>query len=313
MELYLILTGDSEILYLHGLQRFSEEYFGKLAHVLRIIITTQVKDENKTKELMTVFFCTQAHECDRKLELLCSDNTTTHTNIFSGSDVPRCVPSSDTASNSCSSRYQKRKVSALVKKALEHYGFRDKQSLHETQGLETYTFECILSIERGFRHRSRYSSIQQRFLDWRISSEINTAISAPQIINFLAEIYTVEKLKAGSIKAYKSALLNLAENSAEFSSHPMLAEFTKTLDDASIVSFVRPVLDIAPVLDTFKEWGPTSDLTVKRLTAKLCWLLSVTGLRRPSDIHRIDDERSQVTLEGINLVIVATKEKQASR
>ncbi|OMJ18478.1 hypothetical protein AYI70_g5333 [Smittium culicis] len=93
----------------------------------------------------------------------------------------------------------------------------------------------------------------------------------------------------------------------------MLADFTKTLDDASIVSFVRPVLDIAPVLDTFKEWGPTSDLTVKRLTAKLCRLLSVTGFLRPSDIHRIDDKRSHVTLGVLHLVIVAPKVKRAGR
>ncbi|OMJ08288.1 hypothetical protein AYI69_g11127, partial [Smittium culicis] len=106
---------------------------------------------------------------------------------------------------------------------------------------------------------------------------------------------------------------NNTENSAELSSHPMLAEFTKTLDDASIVSFVRPVLDIAPVLDTFKEWGPTSDLTVKRLTAKLCWLLSVTGFLRPSDIHRIDDERSHVARGMLHLVIVTPNEKRAGR
>ncbi|OMJ23593.1 hypothetical protein AYI70_g2169 [Smittium culicis] len=72
-------------------------------------------------------------------------------------------------------------------------------------------------------------------------------------------------------------------------------------------------INIAPVLDTFKEWGPTSDLTVKRLTAKLCWLISVTGFLRPSDIHRIDEERSHVTQGVLHLVIVAPKEKRAGR
>ncbi|OMJ12993.1 hypothetical protein AYI69_g9182 [Smittium culicis] len=80
-----------------------------------------------------------------------------------------------------------------------------------------------------------------------------------------------------------------------------------------IVSFFRSFLDIAPVLDKFKEWVPTSDPTVKQLTAKRCWLLSVTGFLRPSDIHRIDDERCHVTQVVLHLVIVAPKEKCAGR
>ncbi|OMJ26612.1 hypothetical protein AYI70_g39 [Smittium culicis] len=230
-----------------------------------------------------------------------------------GSDVSLCVPTFTTASNNSSARSQKRKVSALGKQALELDGLEDQRRFLETQGLGTYAVDCILSNERRVRRRSRYNSIQKRFLDWRISSEFNTAISAPQIINFLAEIYTIDKLKAGYIKAYKSALLNLAETSAELSSHTMLSEFTKTLDDASIVSFVRTVLDIPPVLDTFKEWGPTSGLTVKRLTANLFCLLSVTGFLRPINKYRIDDEQSHVTQGVLYLVIVAPKENRAGR
>ncbi|OMJ11270.1 hypothetical protein AYI70_g9836 [Smittium culicis] len=143
-----------------------------------------------------------------------------------GSDVSLCVPTFTTASNNSSARSQKRKVSALGKQALELDGVEDQRRFLETQGLGTYAVDCILSNERCIRRRSRYSSIQQRFLDWRISSEINTAISAPQIINFLSEIYNVDNLKAISIKSYKSALLNLAENSAELSIHPMLTEYT---------------------------------------------------------------------------------------
>ncbi|OMJ22662.1 hypothetical protein AYI69_g5304 [Smittium culicis] len=93
----------------------------------------------------------------------------------------------------------------------------------------------------------------------------------------------------------------------------MLAEFKRTLYDDFIVSFVRLILDIKPVLDTFKDWGPASGLAVKRLTAKLCWLLLVAGYFRVSDIHSIDDERSHITQCELNLVIVAPKEKRAGR
>ncbi|OMJ29796.1 hypothetical protein AYI69_g677 [Smittium culicis] len=93
----------------------------------------------------------------------------------------------------------------------------------------------------------------------------------------------------------------------------MLAEFTSTLDGILIVSFVRPILDITPVLDSFKERGPTSGLTVKRLAAKLYWLLSVTGFLRTSDIHRIDDELSHVIQGVLHLVFVPPKEKHEGR
>ncbi|OMJ26792.1 hypothetical protein AYI69_g3794 [Smittium culicis] len=93
----------------------------------------------------------------------------------------------------------------------------------------------------------------------------------------------------------------------------MLSEFTSTLDDASILSFVRPVLGITPVLDTFKEWSTTSGLAVKILTAKLYWLLSKTGFLHSSDIHRIDYERFYFTQGVQNLVILAPKEKSAGR
>ncbi|OMJ14309.1 hypothetical protein AYI69_g8652 [Smittium culicis] len=71
----------------------------------------------------------------------------------------------------------------------------------------------------------------------------------------------------------------------------MFYEFTRTLDDDLIKSYVRPAIDISPILGLFMEWGPSHELSTKKLTAKLCWLLSVTGFLRAVDIHRIDDER----------------------
>ncbi|OLY80270.1 hypothetical protein AYI68_g5635 [Smittium mucronatum] len=93
----------------------------------------------------------------------------------------------------------------------------------------------------------------------------------------------------------------------------MLSGFTKTLDGTSIRSFVRPAIDITPVLDPFKEWGPTTELTVKKLTSKLCWLLAVSRFLRDSEIQRIDDKRTRIIQVVLNLVIVAPKEKRAGQ
>ncbi|OMJ18479.1 hypothetical protein AYI70_g5334 [Smittium culicis] len=80
-------------------------------------------------------------------------------------DVSLCVPTFTTASNNSSARSQKRKVSAHGKQALELDGLEDQRRFLETQGLGTYAVDCILLNERRVRRCSRYSPIQQRFLD----------------------------------------------------------------------------------------------------------------------------------------------------
>ncbi|OMJ26489.1 hypothetical protein AYI70_g123 [Smittium culicis] len=191
---------------------------------------------------------------------------------------------------------KKWKVATLRKQELALDGLEDQRRFLESQCLDTYAVDFILFNERCVRRRSRYSSVQQRFLDRRISKEIADEILATQIINYLVEIYTVDKIKVVSIKAYNSALLRLVGNPTKLSNHPMFSEFTKTLGDASIKSYVRPVIDISQVLDLFKEWGPSTKLSNKA-----------------SDIHRIDDEHSQLSLSVLNLVIIAPKEKRSGR
>ncbi|OMJ09965.1 hypothetical protein AYI69_g10433 [Smittium culicis] len=55
--------------------------------------------------------------------------------------------------------------------------------------------------------------------------------------------------------------------------------------------------------------GPTIELNFKQLTAKICWLLAVTGLLIASGIHRIDDSLSRIEKIELHLVIVEPKEK----
>ncbi|OMJ25761.1 hypothetical protein AYI69_g4186 [Smittium culicis] len=83
----------------------------------------------------------------------------------------------------------------------------------------------------------------------------------------------------------------------------MFSEFTRTLNDSSIKSFVRPIIEISPVIKLLKELGPTSELSVKNLTAKLSWLLAVTGFFRAIEIHRIDYGRSRIVQGVLHLVI----------
>ncbi|OMJ27921.1 hypothetical protein AYI69_g2611 [Smittium culicis] len=89
-------------------------------------------------------------------------------------------------------RFKKRKFSAIDKHEMELDSIEDQRRLIKAQDLSDFAVDCILSSERRVMSRSRYRSIQMRFLYWQISKEINSELSAPHIIKHLAEIHTIE-------------------------------------------------------------------------------------------------------------------------
>ncbi|PVU91406.1 hypothetical protein BB561_004407 [Smittium simulii] len=217
-----------------------------------------------------------------------------------------------TCSNS-DSRSQKRKIAVLEKQTLALSGLEDQRRALENQGLKDYAVDFIVSNKRRVRRRARYSAAQQRFLDWRLSNKIVGDITAPQKINYLAEIYTADELRLNTIRACKSAIMGLVKYPEEINNSQVVIEFFKTLNEFSIKSFVKPKINILTVLNTLSNWGLNSELSVKDLTTKLAWLLAVTGMLRASDIHRIDDARSQIINGSLHLVIVAPKEKRGGQ
>ncbi|PVU89191.1 hypothetical protein BB561_005498 [Smittium simulii] len=185
-------------------------------------------------------------------------------------------------SNSSNSRSQKRKIAVLEKQTLALSGLEDQRRALKNQGLKDYAVDFIVSNKRRVQRRTRYSALQQRFLDRRLSNKIVGEIAAPQIINYLAEIYIADKLRSNTIRASKK--INISQ---------VVIEFFNTLNDASI--------------------NPNSELSVKDLTTKLACLLAVTGMLRASNIHHIDDARSQIINGSLHLLIVAPKEKRGGQ
>ncbi|OMJ23144.1 hypothetical protein AYI70_g2448 [Smittium culicis] len=96
-----------------------------------------------------------------------------------------------TSVNESGPRAEKWKVSVFVKQEMVPDGMEDQNSFLEIQGLGNYSIYCIILDKRCVRHRSRFSSIKQHFVDWKNSRNITSEVSAPQIINYLTEIYTV--------------------------------------------------------------------------------------------------------------------------
>ncbi|OMJ09462.1 hypothetical protein AYI69_g10651 [Smittium culicis] len=93
------------------------------------------------------------------------DNEVEIRDLISGPDVSLCVSTFPTTSNKCIPIPENRITTALGKQELVLDSLEDQWSFLEAQALENYAIDCVFSNNRHFRRRSRYSSIQQRFLD----------------------------------------------------------------------------------------------------------------------------------------------------
>ncbi|PVU85722.1 hypothetical protein BB561_006908, partial [Smittium simulii] len=145
---------------------------------------------------------------------------------------------------------------------------------------------------------------------WHMTNNQSTAIQSSHIVNYLAHIFKTKKLSTNTIKSYKSAILNLVSDPRTVGNSPCIKEFLRAIDKTEIKSFVNPEIDISPIVLKINKWGDTSGLDNQKLTTKCCWLLSLCGFLRASDIHRIDDARTIITEDTLKLVIIAPKEKQ---
>ncbi|KAF9371494.1 hypothetical protein CPB97_001932, partial [Podila verticillata] len=97
-------------------------------------------------------------------------------------------------------------------------------------------------------------------------------------------------------------------------SDPDFGDFFCHLSSNAIKRFTNTPVDISPVMDAFHAMGPNSDLNSGQLLPKLCWLLSVCGFMRPSDIQRVDVSHSSVLPSGeLELQVVGPKEKRAGQ
>ncbi|PVU95345.1 hypothetical protein BB561_001890 [Smittium simulii] len=232
-----------------------------------------------------------------------SDDDFNHTsmensNLVSGSTgIISCSATASTG-NDGHTRPQKRKISAVEQQELVPHGMENQRRVLQAQGLSDTAINIIVSNKRAVKRRSRYYSTQKQFLEWHMPNNQSTAIQSSHIVNYLAHIFKTEKLST-----------NMA-NPKTVGNSPCIKEFLRAIDETKIKSFVSPEIDISPIVLKINEWGDTSGLDNQKLTTKCCWLLSLCGFLRASDIHRIDDARTIITENTLKLVIIAPKEKR---
>ncbi|PVU86994.1 hypothetical protein BB561_006494 [Smittium simulii] len=166
-------------------------------------------------------------------------------NLVSGCNRAISVLTYTPSGNNSGTRPPKWKISALQKQVLVLDGFENQRRTLKEQGLSDFAIEI------------------------RTSNNITSAIPALQIVNYLAESYKKNNLNPSTVRTYKLALIMLVNNTEELKKSQLLKDFFTALDNALLTLFVRPLIDIKLVINCLREWGPSTGLSDRQLTAKL--------------------------------------------
>jgi hypothetical protein len=165
------------------------------------------------------------------------------------------------------------------------------------------------------RRQQKYSTIQQRYINWATEQKIDPLTPQPaQLLNWLALGISKYNWTSATVMSYKSAIISLYDDKTSFFDEDFL-HFFQAIRRREI-SFEKAInFDIKPVIDHLHSLGTNSDLTTLQLTQKLCWLLGTCGLLRANDIMciNINDEKFQLSDNSVTLPILLPKETRGGK
>ncbi|PVU86993.1 hypothetical protein BB561_006493 [Smittium simulii] len=85
----------------------------------------------------------------------------------------------------------------------------------------------------------------------------------------------------------------LVDNTEKLKNSQLLKDFFTALGNTLSTLFVRPLIDIKLVINCLRESEPSTDLSDRQLSAKLCWLLGVAEFLCASEIHFAPKEKQK--------------------
>jgi hypothetical protein len=227
--------------------------------------------------------------------------------------VPDAPPDSvpTTASNSSqdgppSSRLPRKRPareSSLVADRLEH-----KIRRLEESGADTSVTDLVMRANP--KRYLRYAQVQAKFLGWCRDHEADPS-EAASVLNFLAHGREHFNWSIQTLLNYRSSIADMFDDRSTILEFWPLRTFFQAVQDTTIRSHNSTPVDIAPIIRHLHQLGPNHSMSLPDLTAKLCWLLGVCGFMRPSDIERVDLDKSSLHLQDkVVLTVVAPKEKR---
>ncbi|PWA00789.1 hypothetical protein BB558_003153 [Smittium angustum] len=247
-----------------------------------------------------------------------NNNYSSCTNVGFGNLISRSgtdVYTTATISSSISqyTRSRKQQVTADKKQVVVPNGLEDQRNILASQGLNNQAINIVAPNPKMIKRMRLYDPIQQHFFDWREENGIVNAISAVDMVNYLAMRFVEDKLAISTIKSYKSAIMHLCNDLKTISQSVCFIKFFKAIKKTKLKLFVKPIFDTTPIVKQIKDWSSNLSFGIKELSSKLFWLLAICAFMQASDIARVDDNQIIVLENCLKLVVILPKELRAGK
>ncbi|KAI1298312.1 hypothetical protein EDD11_006811, partial [Mortierella claussenii] len=135
--------------------------------------------------------------------------------------------------------------------------------------------------------------------------------STPNLVgpmNYLAYGNTSNKWSFNTVKAYKTAIFALYNDTAAFSSYAPFEELMTAMARKGVKRIRHAEVNLDPIFDFLNKLKSNGSMHLLELTQKMCWLLAVCGFLRPDDIACIDLSESRMADNKLELSILLPKE-----
>ncbi|KAF9080230.1 hypothetical protein BGX27_005577, partial [Mortierella sp. AM989] len=163
------------------------------------------------------------------------------------------------------------------------------------------------------RTQSAYAPIQQKYIDWALKRDLDPYTPSPtQLANWLAAGIASRKWSSNTVSTYKKAIVQLYEDTSVFERDKDFLNFLQKVKGSGVKVIRELDIDLTPILQFLSGQGPLSELPLKALTERLCWMLTVVGMLRNDSIHciNISDSAFRLTKQFAILPIHRPKEKR---
>ena len=176
-----------------------------------------------------------------------------------------------------------------------------------SQNLSSKARDLLLASWRTKSNKT-YDSHFKKWLCW-CSARGSDPVSGPvsEVANFLADLHE-EGYQSSSLNVFRSAISSVHDkvDGVEVGKHPTITRLLKgAFHERPPLPRYTSTWDVNRVLQYLKSLGPSSDLTLKKLTHKLVILLALTRPSRSADLSSLSLARRRCSPEGVTFLPAA--------
>ncbi|ORX53665.1 hypothetical protein DM01DRAFT_1407800 [Hesseltinella vesiculosa] len=201
--------------------------------------------------------------------------------------------------------------------ALEDTRLRHKRLHHAAQGLDKASIDVIIRGESSLG-KTNYKYFQDAFVKWSssITPPVNPYSPSPSdIMTFISRQRSARPWQPPTCATAKFAILALITDKSHrqmIMSDASFTEYFAALRRTHIRLAPYSRFDITPVLDSVRTDHDNPQLSLRIITAKVCFLLGIMGFLCAADLNTIDRDDSyiHVVTGHLHLSIINPKERR---